>query len=510
MSGITKPALLVMAFAPADSEIGNHSRSYLDSLWRACRSLGMIEPIPGAPAPADHIDFGAAHSTAFDFKLLAAARRTGDASLYSAFAFAEHDVVGVVALLAPNDTTTGLTQWSDLDAEWSGAVQAVGLPPRPWGMLGEFRVFEALYGRGFGRRERALCDLVHRHAPRAGSESWWTGFDRTEQGFDVWRSVDTDGPEEGPTDLYVLAPARQEVALDEWAWAVEGRHGLMPLARYLLQLSKIRHQARHYEASGASYAQIEESDERTAALLRELKSATRRPVRLERVLKASTLVDEAQFGPQGLLWTITRQRQLSGSLSTAVANMRLHTPGVRRRGAGVSWTVTDLAEAEWTIKQVEEDRLHLEAVRERADGVRAAVSVLVERELSAHRGWLTLVQTSILGSVLTALAAVQAMSYEVPIRTALQSPVIAAVAALALALPLAMLRWAGVAPATPRYRWLDSGAAGLLGAALGWLVVTAWGTSGGGAPPAAAWTLSGAFVAGLSTFLATHRLTRPR
>ncbi|GGV45409.1 hypothetical protein GCM10010277_36280 [Streptomyces longisporoflavus] len=509
MNRITKPALLVMVFAPADSEIDNHSRSYLQSLWGACRSLGMVEPIPGIPAPADHIDFGAALSTTSEFKVLAAARRPADASLYSAFAFAEHDVVGVVALLAPNDTTADLTQWSDLDAEWNGAVEAMDLPPRPRGVLGEFRVFEALYGRAFVRRERAMCDLVRRHAPRTGSESWWTGFDRTEHGFDVWRSTDADGPG-GATDLYVLAPVRQEAALDEWAWAVEGRHGLMPLARYLLQLSKIRYQAQLYEASGASHAQIDESDERTAALLRELKSATRRPVRLERVLKASTLVDEAQFGPQGLLWTITRQRQLSGSLSTAVANMRLHTPGVRRRGTGLSWTATDLAEAEWIIKQVEEDRLHLEAVRERAEGARAAVSVLVERELAVHRGWLTLVQTSILGSVLTALAAVQAMSYELPIRAVLQSPVIAAVAALALALPLAMLRWAGVAPATPRYRWLDSCAAGLLGAALGWLVVTAWATRGGAAPPAAAWTLSGAFTAGLITFLATHFLTRPR
>ncbi|MGW5863318.1 CATRA conflict system CASPASE/TPR repeat-associated protein [Streptomyces sp. NPDC055239] len=509
MSGITKPALLVMAFAPADSEIDNHSRSYLQSLWRACRSLGMTEPVPGIPAPADHIDFGAVHSTTVEFEVLAAARRTGGASLYSAFAFAEHDVVGVVALLAPNDTTADLAQWSDLDAEWSAAVEAVGLPPRPWGMLGEFRVFEALYGRGFGRRERAMCELVRRHAPRTGSESWWTGFDRTEQGFDVWRSADTAGPE-GPTDLYVLAPARQEVALDEWAWAVEGRHGLMPLARYLLQLSKIRHQARLYEASGASHAQIDESDEWTAELLRELKSATRRPVRLERVLKASALVDEAQFGPQGLLWTITRQRQLSGSLSTAVANMRLHTPGVRRRGTGASWTVTDLAAAEWIINQVEEDRLHLEAVRERADSVRTAVSVLVERELAVHRGWLTLLQTSILGSVLTALAAVQAMSYELPLRAVLQSPVIAAMAALALALPLAMLRLAGVAPTTPRYRRLDSGATGLFGAALGWLAVTGWATRAGGEPPAAAWTLTGALVAGLITFLTTHLLTRPR
>ncbi|MFH9860332.1 CATRA conflict system CASPASE/TPR repeat-associated protein [Streptomyces sp. NPDC017202] len=496
-----------MAFAPTDSEIENNSREYLASLWRACRSLGMTEPIPGVSAPADRIDFGLARSATSELTLLAAAERTAGDSLYSAFAFADHDVVGVVALLAPNDTTRDLTQWSDLDAEWNAAVAAAHGPAPSWGMLGEFRVFEALYDRGLGLGDRDMCDLVHRHAPRPGSEAWWTGFDRTEQGFAVWRS-DTTGAPEAVTDLYVLAPARQEAALDEWAWAVEGRHGLRPLARYLLQLSKIRYQHLRYEASGASNTPLDESDERTTRLLRELEYTTRHPVPLERVLKASALVDEAQFRPQGLLWTITRQRQLSRSLSLAVANMRLHTPDTRRRGKGTSWTVTDLAEGEWLIRQVEDDRLHLEAVRERAEGVRTAVSALVERELARHRGWLTLIQTSVLGAVLTALTAVQAMQYEVPMRKALQSPVIAAVSALALALPLAVLRLAGASPATRRYRWLDSGAAGLFGAALGWLAATGWGISGGGEPPTAAWTISAALLTGLTTFLGTYVLTR--
>ncbi|MEU8792206.1 CATRA conflict system CASPASE/TPR repeat-associated protein [Streptomyces sp. NPDC048643] len=509
MNGITKPALLVMAFAPAESEIDSNAREYLACLWRACRSLGMREPVAGTSVPADHIDFGLAPPVAPRFTLLAAAQRTGDDSVYSAFAFADHDVVGLVALLAPNDSSRGLTQWADLDAQWSGAVAAAGGPPQPQGLLGEFRVFEALHGRGLARRDRAMCELVRRHAPRAGTEPWWAGFDRTEHGFAVWRSTETGEPEDA-TDLYVLAPARHEADLDEWAWATDGRHGLMPLTRYLLQLSKIQYQGRLYASSEPSRAQISESDERTTALLRELDSATRRPAPLERLLKTSHLLDETQFGPQGLLWTITRQRQLSRSVSTAVANMRLHTPDLRRHGRGVSWTVTDLADAEWLIKQVDEDRLHLEAARERADSVRAAVSVLVERELVSHRGWLTLIQTSILGSLLTALTAVQTMNYKVPIRKSLESPVIVAVAALALALPLATLRWAGVAPTTSRYRWLDSGVAGLFGAALGWLAVTCWALGRGGGPPAVAWSLSGAVVAGLIAFVGTHLLTRPR
>ncbi|MBQ0983574.1 hypothetical protein KBZ10_03315 [Streptomyces sp. F63] len=507
MARITKPALLVMAFTPADPEAAGHSQEHLESLWRACRSLGMTESIAGISVPADHIDFDSARSTTSEFTLLAAAERAAADSLYSAFAFADHDVVGVVALLAPNDTTTDLSQWGHLDAEWSAAVAAAGRPPPSRGMLGEFRVFEALYDRGLGFGDRAMCDLVRRHAPRRGRESWWTGFDRTEHGFAVWRSDDT-GPG-AVSDLYILAPARRETDLDEWAWAVAGRHGLRPLTRYVIQLSKIRYQHQRYAASGTSNAQIAESDERTTELLRELKYAMRGPVPLERVLKASALVDEAQFGPQGLLWTITRLRQLSRSLSIAVGNMRLHTPHVRRRGKGASWTVTDLAEAEWLIGQVEEDRLHLEAVRERAEGARAAVSALVERERSRHQNWLTLIQTSVLGSVLTALTAVQAMGYEIPIRGSLQSPLIAAVAAFALALPLAVLRLAGVSPTTRRYRWLDSGAAGLFGAALGWLAVAALAGGRGGGLLAAPWTVSAALVFGLITFLWTYHAARP-
>jgi hypothetical protein len=512
MRGIGKPALLIACFAPAAPVDDDSAHAYLADLWRACRALGMTSPLPGLPLATGQLSPLPRHTK--ELEIVAAAQRDDSAAVYSAFVFAEHDTAGLVALLAPNDPRSGLAGWNDLRAEWTAALAAAGRPADgrpPDGILGEFHVYEALRRNAFGGGEQAMCEAIRRYAPApgsgAGSGTWWRGHDRTEHGFRVWRRED-DHTRDTVCDLYVLAPDRLEAELDAWAWAVDGESGLRPLTRYLLHAAKMRFEARQYAAADPVAVPVDVSDRHTRELLRELEpAAAGRPIALGRVLRAAALLDRTQLGPQGMTWTITGLRQLSRTVAIAAANMRIHAPAVHRQGPGMSWPQADLAAAEALIAQAESDQVYLETTRERAEAARALASTIVDRAFDDRRGKLTLIQGSVLGAVVTALTVVQSFQYHVPLSRFLQSPTIALLTALALALPLTVLRWAGVR-ATTSYAWLVSCAAGLVGASLGWLVTVLIRRHLDQGPLPVAVTLPCAVVSGLLAHGASRRLTR--
>lgn len=520
MRGIDKPALLIACFVPAAPVDDDSAHAYLGDLWQACQALGMTAPLPGLPSPAGQLPPIPGRTK--DLEILAAAERPGGAAVYSAFVFAEHDTAGLVALLAPNDTRSGLGQWNDLLAEWTTALAGTGRPaagPPPDGVLGEFHVYEALRRRTFGGSEQAVGEAIRRYAPASGSGAgsssgsgssggtWWRGHDRTEHGFSVWRR-DEEHARDIVSDLYVLAPDRLESELDAWAWAVDGESGLRPLTRYLLHASKMRYEARQYAAADPVAVPVEMSDRHTRELLRELEpAAAGQPIALGRVLRAAALLDRTQLGPQGMTWTTTGLRQLSRTVAIAAANMRIHAPAVHRQGPGMSWPQADLAAAEALIAQAESDQVYLETTRERAEAARALASTIVDRAFDDRRGKLTLIQGSVLGAVVTALTVVQSFQYHVPLSRFLQSPTIALLTALALALPLTVLRWAGVR-ATTSYAWLVSCAAGLVGASLGWLVTVLIRRHLDQGPLPVAVTLPCAVVSGLLAYGASRWLTR--
>ena len=76
-----------------------------------------------------------------------------------------------------------------------------------------------------------------------------------------------------------------------------------------------------------------------------------------------------------------------------------------------------------------------------------------------------------ISAVVTALAAIQALTFKVPLPESLQGPLIAFLAVVAFALPVALARWTGTMPRSAPYRWPDHAAAALLGASLGWFVI---------------------------------------
>src|SRR5205823_6139030 len=103
----------------------------------------------------------------------------------------------------------------------------------------------------------------------------------------------------------------------------------------------------------------------------------------------------------------------------------------------------------------------------------AHVETMVRDQISERqRGYaqqVTLIQTSVLGSIIMALTAISAFAYTVPVPNALRGPLVCLLAALALVLPGAAVRWTrGVGDDAP---WPGVNLVGgsLLGAATTWL-----------------------------------------
>ncbi|MFF3559715.1 CATRA conflict system CASPASE/TPR repeat-associated protein [Streptomyces sp. NPDC002574] len=518
MHRFVKPSLIITCFVPAVPEPGDTSaREYLARLWDACGMLGMTAAFGGLPLSAR--PFSGSAVPAAEFTVLAAATREDGPGIHAAYAFAEHDVLGLVALLAPNDLDAGLEQWTTLLDQWSAALTAAGvtgLPPAT--ILGEYRVFTALYRGGTPRSQRSMAESVRHHVPSpgGGDETWWRGHDVTEHGFSVWRTGGEGLGDPGAvvSDFCVLAPLRAEAALDEWAWAADGESGLRPLTHYLTHAAKAGYEARRYHAFASKeplHARRAHSDRESVALLRALQpTAAGEPVSLQDVLAAAAMLDRTQLGPHGMLWTITQHRDLSRTVSIAISNMGLYAPRLRRVGAGLSWPERDLAAAEALIAQVHNDLEYLSAARERAEAARAAATAVTDRALNEYRNRLSLVQTSVLGSLLTALTVVQTLHYDLPLPKVARLPTILVLTAVALFLPLAVLRQAAVSAVRLPYHWIDSAAAGLLGSSTCWLALTVWRLHSGDAPLPPAVTTSACVAVGLAVTAAAHRAARRR
>lgn len=461
---LRKPALLVAGFVPAGRGSAEPGHEYLRSLWNGCHALGMNRPLPGLSAT---VDFPVMTGHSDDFEIIAACTGSDPTALYSAYAFIEHDVVGLVALLAPNDPERGLEQWSELYRDWN---EAVGREPDTQpsdDILGEVLMFQGLQRTGVKAKPADLGPLVEREAPVKPYGNRPTAYDRTENGFLVWEAA--GGRAATRRTLYVLAPEHKEAELDEWAWAREGDNGLRPLIRYLMHATKVSYEARQLERLGPIQALIRTSDDQARALLRDL--APEGPdasLSLAGLMDASRALDRTRLGNGGLIWTVTNLRQLHRTVEIATANLELNAPNLEHHGPGLSLVERDLGAARLLSREIDNDLLYLGATGERAAAARALAEQVVGQKLQERRDRLTLIQASALGAVVMALTSVQAVGYRIPLASVLQTPAIATVAAFALALPLIVLRLARVVPQSAPYRWADVCSGALLGATGGW------------------------------------------
>ena len=467
-----KPALFVYAFVPAEPPTNRAAiHGYLRDLWLACHALGMEEPIRkigvGTEAPAQ---FGPSDG----FRLLAAARRPHDGAIYSGFLFSEHDTVGLVAAMAPNDPNDNLSRWQQLHLAWSDAAGGSGPPD---GVLGETLAFQALHSNSLETPAAACRDLVGDALPVLGTPSWNELVTVTDRDFLLWEATH-EREHSRRRVLCVLAAESDERSLDAWMWTT-GSPGLPPLGHYLLHASKVRYEADVYRAMPAlrdTKAVIEGELKHLLDLLEDVDEEPRVPTR--RLLAAQARLSRLQNRESGLVMGMTQLRELRRTVEIAENNLRLSIPAATVPGGGQSPFDRDVGLARWLRLQAGHHLEYLEALHRRVDEVERFVATRVAESARQQTERLTLFQTSFTGALLMGLTVILAIETKIPmpIEEPLYWPVIAAFTALAFALPYAAFHWAGSLASRGPYRWIDYLAIWGLGAALGWLgcAVTYW------------------------------------
>jgi hypothetical protein len=242
----------------------------------------------------------------------------------------------------------------------------------------------------------------------------------------------------------------------------------MPLTRYCLNLYRTVHQRDLHRALPPVARLVAETDQRTTSLMAELARERRHELDPRALVAADEHLRAVQAATPGLLWRTVRVQDIATTVRALQANTRRHCPP-DHVADGVF--AADDAELTWLIDHLDREAGALTRRRER----------------------ITLLQTSFLGALLMALAAIQSFQYSPPITQPVKGPLIAALAAAAFGLPFLVARWSRLIPGTEPYRWPDLLAAAGFGACLGWLADTvAWMVTAG--HPAPGWATATATV----------------
>lgn len=494
---ITKPALLFYAFAALDGTPEATLRGWrrLGELWSAARVLGgMTEASVGKSAPAHLPDLPAQDG---GFRVVASARRGAAGRTRSMFVFTEHGVAGLVAAVSAD--RDGVEGWTDLAAGWAAlagpgadllgsTVVLVGLSPDLAG-VDQVGAASGQVSPEFGG-DRIPCQ---------------TGFGP--DGVTIWRFT----PALGPTQVYaVAAPESAEDLVDGWAWAVDGRQGLMPLTRYCLNLLRVGHQRRIYRALRPVGHLVAEADDASEILLRQLGREGRHGLDTADLVTTDERMRLDQLAKPGLVWRVTRILEMAETVRTLRGNARRHQPNEPNEPSGMY--AADDTEMARFIDELDREVVVLDAVNRRVEAVHTAVSSAISIAMGRRRERITLLQTSFLGALLMALASIQSFHYTAPIGGGVKGPLIGALTAAAFALPFLVVRWSGMVTRRDPYRWADILAASILGGTLAWLVTTiVWTVATREVAPlwstATAVALGAAFVAWLTWYLLRQRRT---
>ncbi|WFF00342.1 CATRA conflict system CASPASE/TPR repeat-associated protein [Micromonospora sp. WMMD964] len=462
-----RPALIVHTFFAVNAASGSAGESTpaltadaVTGLWRGLVRLDLTEPI--APYPADlPDDYGPATP---ELRVLAARQRVVPEAFYEALAFRCRDVVGVSVLLAPNDDGVG---WQELRDRWASAV-----PPVSGAEFSTTMVYLGLLdhrhvnwlGRRVGeaRWARRLDLLLPGPHPGPG---WTATWSRIADSLLMWVLPADDGY--AHSRYLVLADLADEAELDRLTWLSDGR-ALPPLTRYVLCGAELRHQEKVLEAAVPGLRAAIRRTDRACETLAELLRATDPS---DRQLRAAALeLATVQAEGSGLIAATADVSKMAETVRGIRDNMEAalgHAVG-RRLNAAVE---QDRTRAVWLADQLRIELTYVDATWRKADQLNRLAAAVVDERHRRRQEVLTLIQASILGSLLMGLAAIQSLQYQVPLAGPLVAPLICVLGILALLLPAAVLHWPRPGTSVPRRRWLVAGGS-VFGAALGWLMAS--------------------------------------
>ncbi|MFF0771622.1 CATRA conflict system CASPASE/TPR repeat-associated protein [Nonomuraea wenchangensis] len=465
---ISEQALVIHAYC-AVGVSGAAWRAPAERLWAAFAELGEVaELVTGTPA-----EVPAALAAGEDFTVLATGeiKRPG---VYQAVLYREHDVVGLMALLSP----VGGRPWTELDEQW---------PRNATGTLGTVRVY------------LGVCDRIGAGAARRGFPGEQALWDDPAHPFDddiaVWELEETPNAGRPSTRrLAVLTRADRERGMYAWLWPVPERLTLRPFARYLLAAAKARHASWVLRGSSWFRRASRTVDGATDHLVRLLDATGRQRVGMAALSEGQTHLALAVNSTAGLVAALRDLRQMRVSVRIAAGQMADALP------EGRPLLERDRLLTAVLRQQLEADIGYLRATRDSAADVARSARVVITERLAERARRLTILQTSFLGSLLMALAVVQALEYQVPLPRRLDAPLVAALAALALALP-AITERAGELTAPDAF---DRISCALFGGALAWLAWSALSLGRGIPPPPPVQTVPAAIAGAVAALLAPH------
>ncbi|MER6393468.1 CATRA conflict system CASPASE/TPR repeat-associated protein [Streptomyces sp. NPDC059382] len=471
---MTRPGVVMHLFLrtarAADPAQPEHAE--LERWWRAADALGMDDPVDAWPSA-----FPAVRATDRPrYPSLVAARQRDTPGAYAMLLVtAYYDVLAVSVLLAPNDDAVG---WDELVRSWTLALGPLPAPAAD--CLGTADVFlGTLPGPVCAAPDaravvRPLVALVA-SAPGArlpGNPSRWAAAaparvapDTPDDDLLVW-----EPPVASPYGamrhrrLLALADEANEAVLSRWAW--QGTvPGAAPASLLLLHSARLRDQ--------------------TALLLRELPELDRL---VERVAQTCDRAEDA------LAAVASRNAPLARLADAEVALAALNvTAGVTHALSGIAglqqtWraaeqnlgervppgsrtlTDEDRLAADWAREQSAVTRAQLDGAARRATECAARLTAATERAQRDRRDHLSLVQTSLIGALLTALAAIQSLQYQVRMPGPVRPALIAFLACAALVLPLLFLPRVDAAGLRAHGRRADGVLCAAAGASTGWLM----------------------------------------
>ncbi|MFI7301268.1 CATRA conflict system CASPASE/TPR repeat-associated protein [Streptomyces sp. NPDC050121] len=398
---------------------GTPASSMLRRWWQAAQALGMVDAVGGRPDRLPEPVPARPGRVELRPRVLAAVQRSAGGAYEMLVVTAVHDMVVAAVLLAPNDDRS---DWAGLALRWWGAAGYPG--PAVPGLLGSAeQLLGELPSVEAGLAPEALAGWLAPTVPGPGPQ----GPPLQAGAVHVWELPVGPGWWAGHHRLLTVSAEADAAELSRWSW--QGTQaGAPPATVHLLVAARIRHQSGELRDEVPALWELvdrvgQACEAVGVAAAAGSAAAGDRLMRLENVLGAlETVRQEAAAEGQRL-----RRRESD----LAAAEETLHLLGEESTGLATP----ELRLVRWARAQIRTVAEALSLADERAEAAARRGSTAADRLTQARRDRLTLSQTSVLGSLLLALAAIQSLGYKVPLPKPVQPGLIAFLASLALILP---------------------------------------------------------------------------
>ncbi|GAA3377079.1 hypothetical protein GCM10020367_51320 [Streptomyces sannanensis] len=475
----------------ASRRLDDRGGRLLRLLWETCAQAGMDTALQDGGELSLPTDLRNGSSVHF-LRLRADATGARQALLYRL-----HDVVGLTVMLAeeegPGRTAGQSAQalralgrvWEEARSRAASVAAAAGdagnAVETDASLIGSVRVYRSL-GVPDGGAPPDPARVAEGLRRDLSPDSRLSRPVETDDGLSLWELTRSGETYTARRDLLLTTVAndRQEGLLDDWSWY--SAHGdLVPLTRYLIAAAQIRESHRLRLDSDAALTEhvgkLRQIGEELTRKWQELTaSSADRPATGRRALERWERIAEQarQALAEERLASAT-----SGGLRTMTRSLEISSAGLRVLGAGADGRPRVLDGDEELRARLaavlDDDMTYLGIAREQvAEAARVATESAAQR-LQSHQQYLSLIQTTVIGSVLLTLTAIQALAYKLPLPVRFHAPLIAVLGSLAFVLPLLIARrWRGGTGGRIG-AVLEVGSLALTGAATGWLVGRALG-----------------------------------